>query len=268
MKNYKNLVINEYLNITSSLLYYTDCPSLNELKLSVLRFICDVYKSSSIFDECVNELKEASDYKLSTDTVLSNILNNKSSFALDAKCILLSDLNITRLVEFDYELLMKKLIAKANVGCINECKLLSIIFYNENKIASATNIFKLLSVNGDDFALNALIKKCLDKNSLELNKWENIYHIVSKITNDFSFIAISEAFQECSSDDLNIANIIMCMKQFNAKNELKNLDLPLSYYLLNSNDDYESKIENIKNDTNVYLELYYSNLYTNKKFGF
>ena len=84
----------------------------------------------------------------------------------------------------------------------------------------------------------------------------------------FSAIATYSNYPLYSEEDVQTSNLIMFISQRNTKSGAKFIDRPMTQYVLDSTDDYKTKMIKLSADTNFYLVMHVEGKYSNKEYGF
>ena len=69
-------------------------------------------------------------------------------------------------------------------------------------------------------------------------------------------------------DEVQLANLILFIRQKNARGGGKNIDRSMLHYVLVSNESFEYKMERLSSDTNYNLVMALEDRFMGKKYGF
>lgn len=130
-------------------------------------------------------------------------------------------------------------------------------------------IWSFLAMSGDLLSMEMLIKANESEGNMEQQqKWLHIKNILESEYNFFSAIATHSNYPMYNEEEIQIANLIMFISQKNIKRGNNLIDRPMIQYVLDSTDDYKTKMSKMSTDTNYYLVMYDECKYSNKEYGF
>lgn len=267
-------IIKEYFNIVSPLLAFKLCAEVDEIERQILALLCHVKKCDELFDECRAVIEDAKCLQSYSDGVLLvSSDKTQNSLAYDIKMEALSKCCNNRPRLFDGNIFIEELKSDANVGNKNSCKLLAFLNWlgltvpqNKN---TALNIWTALAMNGDRAAVDMLIYGYASIGDDERStRWQHIHNILTAEYESFSAIALYSDHKEYSEEEVQTANLIMFILQKNSIKDIKCIDRPMIHYLLNSKEDYKTKMARLSSETNYYLVMHIEDKYANKEYGF
>lgn len=275
MKNdIKFELLTAYFDIVSPLLNYENCDEISEIGQNVLAFLCKIKDSTKQNAECWQMIKNAECLQTCADVALfDSSLTSYDSVACDIKRDALIAAEIGRVKKFNVDIFTEELAANANMGHPSSCRLLAVMYWAgiilpQNK-AIAQKIWSFLAMSGDMLAIEIIVNTNKTKaQSAKRQRWLNIKNILETEYNSFSAIATYSKYPDYTIDEVQTANIIMFMSQSYAKNGDKCINRSMIQYLLESTDDYETKMERISSPANYHLIMHIESMYANKEFGF
>lgn len=271
--NLKCVLLNEYFSIVSPLLAYESCEIICETEQKLLALLCEMKDSVNLFAECWKMVESAKCLQTCSDVALLDSSDiSPDSIAYDIKRDTLLEANIKKSKRFNEISFAEEIKANANIGQINSCKLLAFLSWigclvPQNKIM-AKRIWSFLAMNGDFLSIEMLIYANGSEESGQQQRWLHIKDILESEYNSFSAIATYSNYPMYSEEEVQFANLIMFLSQKNAQNGGKIIDRPMIQYILDSADDYKTKISKITSDTNYYLVMHVEGKYLNKEYGF
>ncbi len=272
--NLKCEVLNEYFNIVSSLLSYESSETICEIERKVLAFLCEIKKCTDMFSECWKMIESAKCLQTCSDVALldsSDISHDIISY--DIKRDALVAAAIKKVKRFNETNFVEEIKSNANIGDINSCKLLAIMNWNGILLTQNPNVAKriwsFLAMNGDLLSIDMLINSMVSEEEInQQQKWKNIRSILETEYDSFSAIATYSNYPLYSEEDVQTSNLIMFISQRNTKSGAKFIDRPMTQYVLDSTDDYKTKMIKLSADTNFYLVMHVEGKYSNKEYGF
>lgn len=263
-----------YFDIVSPLLHYEDCDEIVEIEQKVLAFLCKIKDCTKQNAACWQMIRNADCLQTCADVALfDSLFASRDSAACDIKRDVLIAAEIVRVKRFNVDVFAKELIADANMGHPNSCRLLAVMYWMgiilpQNKTV-AQKIWSFLAMSGDLLSIEMIIDtNKTNAQSAKRQMWLNIKNILETEYNTFSAIATYSNYPDYTIDEVQTANIIMFMAQNSAKNGDKCINRSMIQYLLESTDDYETKMEKISSPTNYHLIMHIESKYANKEFGF
>ena len=266
-------MLQEYYNIISPLLEFEDCDKIREIERKVLSFLCEILECNKFFEDCWKLIDSAKCLQSSSDgALLFSSDSCHDNVAFDIKMEVLKENNINKTKKFIEDFFIQELKRKANIGERNSCKLLAAISWLgvivSSNVSVAQNIWSVLAVSGDWVSLDMLIYGYQSLNKTEAEKWTHVKEILRSEYESFSAIAQYSNYSNYREDEVQLANLIMFVSQRKDRKTVKTIERPMLHYILNSEDDYSTKMEKLSSDTNYYLAMHVENKYANKKYGF
>ena len=267
-------IIKEFYNAVAYLLKFECNEQTMEIEKNILNLICEIHNERDKLEEIWDWVERARTLELCSD---ENLLQASSVFdrtaALTLKLEALQTHQIHRLKGFHPVLFANEVKDAADLGDRYACKLLAHLSWlgvivSENQQV-ALKIWSTLAANGDREAILSLIFAYEKVDRLqEADKWRNILKILNAEYESFSPVALSSKHKGCSAEEVQFANLIMFIKQKNANREDKFMNRPMLYYILESHENAECKMERICSETNYYSLMRLEDRYSGKKFGF
>lgn len=271
--NPKCELLNEYFAIISPLLVYESCEVICETEQKILALLCEIKDRSDLFAECWKMVESAQCLQTCLDVALLDSSDiSYDSVAYDMKRDALVAANIQKSKRFHEISFVEEVKSNANMGQIHFCKLFAILCWlgcivRQNK-AAAKRIWSFLAMNGDLLSIEMLIHVNETEEKEGNKSWLNIKNILESEYNSFSTIATYSNYPTYLEAEVQTANLIMFISQKNAQNGGKIMDRPMIQYVLDSADDYATKMSKISSETNYYLVMHIEDKYSNKVYGF
>lgn len=276
-RNKINVIIKEYFNMIAPLMVYEPSEQTDAVERKIIEQLCEVKGANELSEECYDAIVEARCIQTVTDgALMMSVEKTPMSAVYDLKTSVLSASNVNKLKTFDTNIFVDELKRSVNVGSINACKLMAIlswmgILVPKNKEMSK-NIWTALAINGDMESVDMLIYcHSLLGEEAEKTKWEHIRCILKTEEENFSAVASYSCYESYSEEEVQCANLIMCITQYNAtrdSNEGAYINRPMTHYVLHSKDDYVGKMDTISSNVNYYLVLHAEEKHRDKKYGF
>lgn len=274
MENIWTNIIKEFYSAIAFLLKYNSDHQTMNMEKDILDLICRVHNCQEEKKQLWNYIDAARCLQICSDeTLLQTLSPLDSNIALSLKMEVLQSHRIERIKVFNSVIFANELKESADLGDKDACKLLAYLYWlgsilPENRQV-ALKIWSALAANGDWEAISVLVYAYEQNDNMqESKKWKNILNILRCEYESFSPVALSSKYANCSAEELQFANLIMFIRQKNAKKELKSIDRPMIHYVLESKENYEYKMERLASDTNYYLIMRMEDQYLGKKFGF
>jgi hypothetical protein len=274
MENQKTSIIKEFYNTVAYLLKYESSAKTVDRERSVLSLICDFYESPSLFEDCWKSVDEARSLQVCSDeSLLKNSCTCEHSATWDLKMDVLLKHSIERTKYFNRYVFERELKEAADFGETDACKLLAClnwmgVIFPVNKTV-ALNIWSNLAINGDWEAIRAVIYAYdAQENESESTRWRHILGILRDEYEAFAPVALCSKHKECTVDEVQLANLILFIRQKNARGGGKNIDRSMLHYVLVSNESFEYKMERLSSDTNYNLVMALEDRFMGKKYGF
>ena len=268
-----SVFLKEYYQITAPLLAYEPCGETVEAERNILRLLCEVRGSHALYDGCWRMIEEARCLQTSSDGELPFSTEMEPySVAFDVKKEVLAAHKIKKPKKFDVQLFAEALKEDANVGKPASCKLLAFlnwlgILIPQNRTV-ARNIWSALAVYGDLLSVRMLAYTYEADGMEEAKTWTHVLDILYRERESFSAIALCSDYPAYDESEVQLANLIMFIKQMHAEKEDALLNRPMIHYVLHSSDDYRTKLTRVSERVNYYLAMYMEDLYANKEYGF
>lgn len=266
-------IIREFYSTVAFLLRYDCCEETAKTEEGIIDLLCRIHGCQEEKEDAWYLIEEARCLQLCTDEGLMRTVMSSQGTVLAMKLEALQLNRIERTRPFDPNTFIKELKETADLGSKNACKLLACLYWlgiliPENK-GVAVKIWSALAVNGDWEAMETLIFAYEEGGNLkEANKWQSIFTILQTEYESFSSVALQSRYRDYSEEEVQLANLIMFIRQNNAKKDETLIDRAMLHYVLESKDDYEYKMERLASDTNYYLLMKREDMYSDKKFGF
>ena len=267
-------IIKEFYSAIAFLLKYNSDAQTVKIERDILDLICEVHHCQEEKERLWNYVDAAKCLQICSDeTLLQTLSSLNSNVALSLKMEALQSHRIERIKVFNSVIFSAELKETADLGDKDACKLLACLNWlgsilPENRQV-ALKIWSALAANGDWDAISMLIYAYEQNDDWqESGKWQNILRILRSEYESFSPIALPSKHTNCSAEEIQFANLIMFIRQKNAKKEVKFMDRPMIHYVLESKENYEYKMERLASDTNYYLVMRMEDQYLGKKFGF
>jgi len=265
-------IIKEYFDTTSCLLSYGYDEQKKEIVKSVLELILKIENKSNSFDKFWQHIEKTD--ALQTVSERKLLQNNDllfHDFVFDIKIELLEKYKINHLMVLDKDIFLEILKEQAFLGEVRACKLLACLYWLETEGEQykdvAITIWEMLAISGDFFAMKALIFANKQRNNKsENNKWNKIHKLLTDAYE--SFVPIVTDDGKVSEEELELANLIIYVRQSPKEKSPEYLDRMLLYYVLHSKDSYTNKMKYLQSESNYNLLLQQEVKYNDKKFGF
>lgn len=274
MERVRTSIIMEFYNTVAFMLRYDRNAQTEQLERSILDLLCKIHGCDGMCEEICAQISQAGSVQLCSDeAVLQSFTAYQSNTAMQLKLEVLQARNINRIKAFNAVIFANEIKESADLGDKDACKLLASLYwlgvcFPENKQV-ALKLWSALATNGDRETMAALVYAYgQEGNTQQAGKWQNVLNILHEEIESFSPVALSSKYQDCSADEVEFANLIMFIRQKNAKKEAKYIDRPMIHYVLQSKENFAYKMERLAEDTNYYLVLRMEDRYAGKKFGF
>ena len=270
--NKTSVIIKEFFNIISPFLTFTADERIAEIEKNILFLLCESKDSGELFEECKALIDETVCLQSYSDgNLLLATDSSRKNIACDIKMNILAACKISTQQSFDEVSFTDELKHAAIIGNKNACKLLAFMNWlglitPENQ-STAQNIWATLAMSGDIPSIEMLIYS-FEKtgNTDSLRKWQNINHILQNEYESFSAVALYSSYPDYKEEEIQTANLIMFISQAYAAKE--NIYRPMLYYVLNSKDDYDTKMNRLSAETNFYIALHNEDKLQKKHCGF
>ena len=178
----------------------------------------------------------------------------------DIKSRIISNNEIRMQLPFDLGLLTLDAEESAELGVISGCKLLACIKWLDTETADnravAVEIWRNLAMNGDKFAIKALVytlDKLGDVNGS--NFWDEVQMLLDRTKSSFSPFISGDGAQSVYA--VRCASIITLIKRQNmsrGQGQCPFLDRAMLHYALYSEDPFDKKVSAIASGRDFYLE--------------
>lgn len=269
-----SIIIKEYYDIISPLLAFRTCDEVSEIENRILSLLCTVNNCEDVVDECRAMIDDAECLQTFSDgALLSSSDFTEQNIAFDIKAEVLTSCQISKTKNFEEFTFIKELRSCANIGKINSCRLLAFLNWIglivPSDVKTAETIWAALAMAGDWMSIKMLIYAYNESGDAEeAEKWAHIYDILKTEYDAFSVIAVRSDYPQYSEDEVSIADLIMFISQKNAAQGSGIIDRPMIHYVLNSKDDYLTKMRRLSDGTNFYIALHNEDKSSGKKCGF
>lgn len=266
-------LIREFYSTEAFLLRYDNSKEKNKIERAIVRLVCSVHDAQDAEESVWRCVERAGCLQLCSDEALLQTTASDSDTALTLKLEALQVNKVEKIKTFNSVVLANELREAADLGDKNACKLLACLCWlgvilPENKQV-ALKIWLALAVNGDWGAISALVYAYTHNGDVqEANKWRNVLNILQSEYESFSPIALSSQYADCSLEEVQFANLIMFIKQKNARKAANAIDRPMIYYILKSKESFENKMARLSSDTNYYLVMKMEDQDSRRKIGF
>lgn len=272
--NMMSMIIKEYFNIISPLLAFEECEINCEAENQVLALLCEVKKCNELFDGCRLLIDRAKCLQVYSDgSMLGEADTAQLGVIYDIKMEVLTECGIDRLRKFDECIFIDELKADANLGDSNSCKLLAFLNWMglivpKNQV-SAQNLWSVLAMNGDRLSIEMLIYSYESAGDAgQTEKWTHIHNILLAEYEAFSAIALYSDYEDCTEEEVQIANLIMLISQKNSLKGTAKVNRSMIHYMLNSKSDYRTKMDKLSSETNYYLAMHIEDKCCERRCGF
>lgn len=273
MKAKEKIIVKEFFETISYLLSYEYDEEWKEVTKSILKLILQIGNMGRNFKKIWEMMEASACLQVLSERKLAQINElNAPRYVLDLKIELLERNEINTLRRFDKDLFVEKMKEQAFIGEKRACKILACLYWlgyaGENKAEDAINLWELLATGGDFFAMKALIyahKK--KKNTLEEGKWTRVHELTSNAFERGIPNVINQKLQSGDAE-VELANLIISMKQVGAKPEAEYMNRMMMYYILHSEEPYEEKMMHLDEAVKYNLLLQQEKRYKNRHLGF
>lgn len=267
-------IIKEFYDIAAPLLAYESCERSVAIERNILVLLCGIQKNIDLIEDCWKCIEEAGCLQSCSDGVLlGTSASERYGVAFEIKMDVLSENKINKPKKFDETLFVDSLREMASAGKKNACKLLAYINWLGEIVPQNTEvaltIWKMLAAYGDWASIEALVYAYGSiGDEAQRDKWEHVLNILRSVYERFSPIALGSQFGEYSEEEVQLANLILFVKQKVASQRDQALNRQMLHYVLEGRDDYKTKMERLSAQTNYFFVLHQEDRYANKKFGF
>lgn len=274
MKHLTNIqLITTFYETAAPLLAYEECEQTRAMEKAVLGLLCRMYDRQDLEAPCWDKIEHARCLQLCSDEVLlKSIEALQQDEAIEAKLKVLSQGRIFRRQSFVHSEFVDQLKEQADMGSMAACKLLACMNWlgcgiGQNQQA-ALRIWSTLSVSGDTDAMTALIYGSAELgNEQQERTWTHIMDVLNKERDAFSSVARPGDYPNYSMGELEMSNIILYIIH-NKRPSQSPLDRTMLQYVLDSREDYRTKMKRLASQTNFQLVLYDEDKFAHRKFGF
>ncbi len=264
-------IVNDYFEIISPILYFDETVELDYFNDQVLKILLDIYNVSNDYElyksmihetKCIKTIKDANVFR--GDEIKD--INIKT--CLEVKANALKKNQIERLSNFDFSNLENYIYKESFKGNADFLKYFGFMKYlgfgTSQNTDVAKNIFNMLSISGDVFAIKAMIYLAKQTNNSDDELfYEKVFSIYSKVKDEFLFN------YKVNTKESSFVQIILCYNYRKVKNDESRLDIPLLTYAINNLDNVKEVLNNICNlANNGYILLLHSSYFNNKSFNF
>lgn len=266
----KIAIIIEYLNITKKLMKYSINSDVNKILDTILLNILKIYNVECLKEQISNLINKANLILTTGDVLALSMQQYQSSeerMVIEYKASLIHEEKINELREFNCEEFILELKNNAFIGNKDALKLYSILKYEglllEKNIDEALNTYKMLMYSGDLLSTKSLAY--INEKDKQNNKYKFYNEIYNILSND-SIIKINNKMNKEIKETIYIVELIK-NRQINKKTN--NLEIYLLNYLVVTNDNFISKVNNLldMSKDGYYLSIQES-LVKKKKFNF
>ena len=274
MENQMINIIKEFYNTVAYLLKYESSAKTIDVEHKVLGLICEFHGAPELAEDCLARIEEARCLQVCSD---ESLLKNSGACirgaALDIKMDVLLTHRIERIKAFNCCIFDRELKEAADLGNTEACKLLACLcwcgaVFPVNKTL-AISIWSNLAINGDWEAMHALIYAYDVKGENEqADRWRHVLAILREEYDSFAPVALCSKHKDSTAEEVQLANLIMFIRQKNAKGGTKNIDRSMLHYVLASKESFEYKMERLSSDTNYNLVMSMEDRFTGRKYGF
>jgi len=271
MKNKVKEILKEYFSVISPLLEYESNESSLRIEQEVLKLLCCIAEAEELVSECWEKVKEVACLQTAMDGILMENANvTVRSIIGEMKYEVLTENKVETLKMFDTDLFVARVKENAFLGDKDACKLLAVLKWiglglPEDKTV-AVSIWEQVALSGDFFAIRALnYVNQKEDNGID---WTKVLEILESSKERFASIAKKSDYAEYKEEEVQLANLILCIRQKGSARNGKHLNLPLLYYMLHSKEEYEVRMSHLSAEQNYYLLLQKEEKYGNKKYGF
>lgn len=273
IRNNEKRLIKEYFDTTTYLYFFRLDEANCELLKRILCFMLNLCGEANGLEKYWEKIEEASCLQTIADRFLMKSSNTiELNYITDLKISMLESNKITELRTFDLDIFLNEIEEKAFLGEIHACKILACLHWLEilkpaNKTV-AIQIWETLAMNGDMFAIRALIyTNNVLGNKEKAQRWTDVFDLLERAQSSYLPVIFEDKY-EISEESIQLANLIISMKQKNEGNRTNYLNRMMLYYALNSEESYETKMKHLSMESNYYLLLQRETKLKNKKFGF
>ncbi len=269
-----NLIIKKYYDVITMLLFYETSEAADDIKKKIVSAICNIYKRDELCELCSDEIAQAEIVKVYTDGVLlENTSRSSCDAVISAKMQILTMHKISKLKVFDWDLFVSELEEAAFAGQKNACALEAFInwigFGGRNDREKALNIWRELAFSGDELSIRALIHAYTERGEGEqAEHWASVCEMLENAERSFCPIVKEADYAADAASAVRVANIILLLKQRSYRSDAPLIDRYMLYYIMNSEDDYFTKISKLSGEGNFLKLILKEEKLENKKYGF
>lgn len=267
-------IMQEYFDTIAPLLEYESNSQTQEIECEILALICGYYNREDLTCDCIDCAERVRSLQMCEDEAfLKNSLHVHFDAVFDLKMNVLLENNLHRIKAYDEWIFSIDLKKRANLGQMQACKLLACLYWMgmvfEKNRQIAMRIWSMLATNGDWSAIRALIYAYCKLHDFEnQTKWENVLHVLQNEYESFSSVALHEEYGKCSKQEIELANLIMFIRQKNSEKNEHVIDRPMIHYILESKDAYEKKMQMLSCSPNYYVIMNSKDRCTDRRIGF
>lgn len=272
MKNNEMTVLKELYNTEILLLMYERDEQAARIERMLFDLLCEIFGLDETAELWMS-VQEAGSLQTSLDeSFLKTVPGLKENPSAIWKMGVLLKQNIQQTLPFNPTVIAEEIVGQAEVGQRSICKLFAALSWlgvilPENQSA-AVETWTMLAFDGDCEAVRALAY-AYDRlgNAEEADKWRRILHILDAEQAVFSSVALPSHYKDYTSEQLNMVNLIMFMRQMNSAED-KPLNRPMLRYLRESHEPYEKKMWRLSVSTDFSRLLREEEQSEERKFGF
>ncbi len=267
------LMAKRFFEVTAMLLAYEPTEEVVELKGKVLALLCEIYNVQQLWEECEREIGAADIVQICNDGVLMENTNYRHQSAVtDCKIAVLAANQIDALKSFEWDLFAVELRQAAYFGQKSACALLACLNWIGVRALcdrdEAIDIWKELAVSGDEMGMTALLYACGVAKKAEDQKWKSIAEMLRKTVEDFSPIVRHAGNEKYGESELQLANLILSLRRNAYWQNEQRIDRAMLYYVMNSKDDYLTKMHRIGTEKDFYPLILEEDGHSGNKIGF
>lgn len=270
----QKFLMKEYFCCQGNLTRYEWGENLKEFSHRLYELISEIHGEKPNVEECwqiiekIGSIQSAADLKM-VGTMKGRFSENEE-LVISLKADYIGEKDLGAVKKFDHDLVFAEQRELADNGSESACKLwayMNWLLGTEKGQRTAIQWWEILGVSGDIPSMKALVyayRIMGDEDNSGL--WEEATWIMQGSEGIFTPLSINKGDKCLRKEAVELAQLILCIKNRKSKQEVRYVDKYMSHYALKSTDPIGEKIRKLTMETDFYMVLYEESIQKTRSF--
>ena len=257
-------IMRYYFQTTGRLLFWQRNAGMEALENQILDLLLAILNKTEYRDACRKVLKDVASVQTASDCSVLKLSDSLVADDLvsyyDMKCDIIRKYKIQENLSFDMDIVLmdkRQWVIDGDPGALALGAWIGFLELDPayGKTA-AMRYWKVLAYTGDRLSMRALIYAYNQQGDEKMaTYWQQVWEICREADHQFTITVPGEFLDKCDKEALETAQIILAVRRRCADDEKEPLPIPLLQYAMDSHDDVNVKLSNLKASPYAYYAM-------------